>query len=145
MSVDIQNGRLIAGGFNSDHGMLLCFGVYTGTLSFPSRSTGSQTQAWNVSSTAASGINSLATFASGMGKLTASGYFTTNWFSFGGSAVPVWIDDSSGGFDAKYQVWVSIGSGNLYVKGRQYISNHSKVGSATVSYRVALLGFASKT
>lgn len=142
MTVDIRSDRVIAGGFNADNGMLLCFGVYTGTLSFPSRSTGSSTAAWEVATNAATGINSLATFASGMGRLSASGYFTTSWFPFGGSAVPVWIDGGSGGFSAKYQVWSLITGGALQIRGRQWISNHSNVGSATLSYRIALLGFA---
>ena len=145
MSFDYQNGRLKIGPFDTDNGMLLCFGVYTGTLNFPSRSTGSSTAAWEVATNAATEIDSRASFALGMCQLSASGYFTTNWYGFGGSGVPVWIDNGPGGFDAKYQVWGLITGGNLQIRGRQYISNHSTVGSSTLSYRIALLGFANKT
>ncbi|MEE4012090.1 hypothetical protein V1T76_08525 [Roseibium sp. FZY0029] len=145
MSFDYQNGRLVIGGFDTDIGMMLSFGAYTGSLTFPSRSTGSSTGAWNLTTTVATGLDARATFASGMGYLSASGYFTGAWFSFGGSALIVWQESGPGGFSAKYQVYSAVSGGNLIVGGRQFISNYSTVKSATFHFRILPLGFASAT
>lgn len=140
--IDLPNNIYRLGGFDVDNGMALPFAIYTGNMSFPSRQTQSQTQAWNVNKVIASNIHSRAIISSAMGRMSADGYFTTDWQAIGGSGILAWIDNGPGGFDAKYQSWLSISGGNLTLWGRQYISNHSTVGSATLSYRIALLGFA---
>ncbi|MCK7615171.1 hypothetical protein [Roseibium sediminicola] len=143
--IDLANNIYRFGGFDPDNGMMLPFAAYTGSLSFPSRSTGSSTAAWDLATTVATGLDPRATFVSGMGQLTAPGYFTSAWYSFGGSTLIVWQENGPGGFSAKYQVFSAISGGNLIVGGRQYISNHSTVQSATFNFRILLLGFASAT
>ncbi|MCV0426196.1 MAG: hypothetical protein K5905_12035 [Roseibium sp.] len=142
MSTIITSTQAKFGNFDAANGMLLTFGAYTGTLTFPARSTGNQTQAWNLTTVAASNIDTRATFAAGSAKFDANGYFTSNWFSFGGSGLPVMDLGASNGFIGLYQLYCTVADSKLTIHGRQFLSNNSTVEVGIASYRVVLLGFA---
>lgn len=148
MSYDHQNGRLIirnqAGDvtFDSHNGMMLCFDVVSGAYILPAQSTGQANRVFDHTATIATGLDNRATFAMGHAKFDAGIYFTGAWCAVGGSSV---ILNRKNAAHTRYSVWTEISGNTLYMKAKMYVSQFSTVGSATVTYRLAIMGFASAT
>lgn len=134
--------------FNTGFGMMLCFGLYSGTAAYPRTNSGSNWAYQVTDVTIAAGINPLATFVSGMCRAARPEYgLYSSWLSIGGGCML--IGNPPGGVAGAFNMVATPfidrtnpSSPNLMIRMERRYGARMEIPSAEIQYKLALLGFA---